>query len=209
MSHPSSASAWPDVACNYTSTGIARRSDGEQRHYASLNPGLQDFCRWFQGSASPRMRRMHLPAAIGLAFACAVGAAAAGPPADYKLQAEHTSTSPDGETTIEQYAKVDADGDYIWQFWARHGDTFTLLEPKQPDYAACFRFTNDSQWLVRMQKTGAGYSSLYLYRLRPQGFAVATRKPLSDLAWAYFDSLPASRKIRRPDFHIGADLVKG
>jgi hypothetical protein len=29
------------------------------------------------------------------------------------------------------------------------------------------------------------------------------------LAWAYFNSLPVSRKIRRPDFHIAADLVKG
>jgi hypothetical protein len=149
------------------------------------------------------MRRTYLPAAIGVLLACAVGATAAhaaGPPADYKLEAEHTSTSPDGATTIEQYAKVNADGDYTWQFWARHGDAFTLLEPEQPDYAAGFRFTNDSQWLVRMQKTGAGYSSLYLYRLRPQGFVAATRKPLSDLAWAYFNSLPPSRKIRRPNF---------
>ena len=158
------------------------------------------------------MRRTYLPAAIGVFVACAVAtvaAQAAGPPADYKLDAEYTATSPDGATTIEQYAKVDADGDYTWQFWARHGLAFTLLEPEQPDYAAGFRFTNDSQWLVRMQKTGAGYSSLYLYRLRPQGFVAATRKPLSDLAWAYFNSLPASRKIRRPDFHIAADLVKG
>jgi hypothetical protein len=158
------------------------------------------------------MRRTYLPAAIVVFLACALATAAAqaaGPPADYKLEAERTLTSPDGATTIEQYAKVDADGDYTWQFWARHGDTFTLLEPEQPDYAAGFRFTNDSQWLVRMQKTGAGYSSLYLYRLRPEGFAAATRKPLSDLAWAYFYSLPAARKIRRPNFHIEAGLVKG
>jgi hypothetical protein len=68
------------------------------------------------------MRRTYLPAAIGVFLACAVATAAAqaaGPPADYKLEAEHTSTSPDGATTIEQYAKVDADGDYTWQFWAR------------------------------------------------------------------------------------------
>jgi hypothetical protein len=156
------------------------------------------------------MRRTYLPAAIGVLFACALGTAqAASPSADYKLEAEHTLTSPDGATTIEQYAKVDAEGDYTWQFWARHGDAFTLLEPEQPDYAAGYRFTNDSQWLVRMQKTAAGYSSLYLYRLGPQGFAAATRKPLSDLAWAYFNSLPAARKIRRPNFHIEAGLVKG
>lgn len=45
--------------------------------------------------------------------------------------------------------------------------------------------------------------------MSPQGFVAATRKPLSDLAWAYFKSRPDSRKIRRPNFHIEADLVKG
>ena len=132
-------------------------------------------------------------------------------PAGSRLQdqPEYTSTSPDGATTVEQYARISADGDYTWQFWARHQDKLTLLEPEQPDYAAGFGFTSDSQWLVRMQKTGAGYASLYLYHLGPQGFAAATAKPLSDLAWAYFKRRPESRKIRWPDFHIEADLVKG
>jgi len=49
--------------------------------------------------------------------------------------------------------------------------------------------------------------SLYLYRLVPQGFV--TPKPLSELAWAYFKGLPDSRKIKKPDFHIEAGLVKG
>jgi len=138
-----------------------------------------------------------------------MAAQAVGPTADYKIDPEHTSTSPDGTTTVEQYAKIDADGGYTWQFWARHQDKLTLLKPEQADYAAGFRFINDSQWLVRMQKTGAGYASLYLYHLGPQGFVAATRKPLSDLAWAYFKSLPDARKIRRPNFHIQAGLVKG
>ena len=85
-----------------------------------------------------------------------------------------------------------------------------MLKPEQPDYSAGFEFTNNSQWLVRMQKAGAGYSDLYLYRLGPQGFVTATTKPLSDLAWRYFKSLPgASRKVKQPDFHIAADLVRG
>jgi len=153
-----------------------------------------------------------LAPAIGAFLACAVGTVAAqtvGPTADYKIDPEYTSTSPDGTITIEQYAKIGADGSYTWQFWARHQDKLTLLKPEQPDYAAGFRFTNDSQWLVRMQKTAAGYASLYLYRLGPQGFVAATRKPLSDLAWTYFGSLPESRKIKRPNFHIAAGLVKG
>ena len=132
-----------------------------------------------------------------------------GPTADYKINPEHTSTSPNGKTTIEQYAKIGADGDYTWQFWARHQDKLTMLEPEQPDYAAGFRFTNDSQWLVRMQKTGSGSADLYLYRLGPQGFVAATPKPLSELAWAYFESHPDSRKFGTPEDHIEADLVKG
>jgi hypothetical protein len=158
------------------------------------------------------MNRNYLASSIGVFFACAIGTMAAqagGPTADYKIDPDYTSTSPDSTTTIEQYARIGADGSYTWQFWARHQDKLTLLKPEQSDYPAGFRFTNDSQWLVRMQKTGAGYASLYLYRLGPQGFVAATPKPLSDLAWAYFKSLPDSRKIRRPNFHIEAALVKG
>jgi hypothetical protein len=132
-----------------------------------------------------------------------------GPPADYKIQPEYTSTSPDGTTTIEQFAKINADGDYTWQFWARRQDTRSLLGPVQPDYLAGFRFTHDSQWLVRMQKTGSGEASLYLYHLAPQGFVAATAKPLSDLAWAYFKSRPDAKKIKAPDFHFAAGLVAG
>jgi hypothetical protein len=137
------------------------------------------------------------------------GAQPAGPPAAYKIHTEHTVTSPDGKTTIEQYAKESADGDYTWQFWARREDKRALLEPEQPDYAAGFRFTKDSRWVVRMQKTGSGASSLYLYRLGPHGFAAATAKPLGDLAWAYFKTHPDAKKIGMPDYHISAGLVKG
>ena len=153
-----------------------------------------------------------MTSSIGVFFACVIGTAAAqsaGPAADYKMSSEYTATSPDGATKVEQYAKISSDGDYTWQFWARHQDKLTLLEPEQPDYAAGFRFTNDSQWLVRMQKTAAGEGTLYLYHLGPQGFAAATRKPLGDLAWAYFNSRPDSRKIKKPDFHIEAVLLKG
>ena len=31
-------------------------------------------------------------------------------------------------------------------------------------YPAGFRFSRNSQWLVRMQKLGAGYHTLFLYR---------------------------------------------
>jgi hypothetical protein len=139
------------------------------------------------------MKLDHLIASTGLFLAVAVGtvsARPAGPAADFKIDPEHTATSPDGTTTIEQYAKIASDGDYTWQFWARRPNTLTLLKPEQPDYAAGFRFTNDSRWLVRMQKTGSGEASLYLYRLGPQGFVAATSKPLD--GWR-----SANRHVRR------------
>ena len=85
----------------------------------------------------------------------------------------------------------------------------TLLWPKQQDYSADFRFTHDSRWLVRSQKTGSGEGSLFLYKLGPQGCVAATKKPLSELAWHFFYNQPASRKIIKPNFHIYAALPKG
>jgi len=132
---------------------------------------------------------------------------AAGPPAGYTIDPEFTAKSPDGAITIEQYENK---ADYKWQFWVRREGTFTLLDPELADYPAGFRFTNDLKWLVRMQKTGSGESTLYLYRLGPQGFVPATRKPLGDLAWAYFKSRPEWRKVKKaPEYHITATLVKG
>ena len=160
---------------------------------------------------SPRMNWKYPAALIGLLLACTIGTMvqAAGPSADYEINSDYTVKSPDDTTTVEQYDKTAADGDLTWQFWARRPDSLSMLQPEQPDYAAGFRFTTDSRWLVRMQKTGSGEAGLYLYKLGPQGFVAATAKPFSDLAWNYFKSLPNSRKIRKPDFHIDADLVKG
>ena len=100
---------------------------------------------------------------IGLLAVCGIGvcsistaaAQPAGPPAGYNIDPEFTEKSPDGAITIEQYVNKETD-DWKWQFWARHQDKLTMLKPEQPDYPAGFRFTNDSQWLVRMQKTGSG-----------------------------------------------------
>ncbi len=149
---------------------------------------------------------------IGLSAAAAVGAAIAAPaapPAGYKIDAQFTAASPDGATTIEEYFKDDPDNGYSWQFWVRRADSLQLLDAKPSDYPADFRFTNNGRWLVRLQKTGAGYADLYLYRLRPSGFAAATTKPLSDLAWAYFYRRSESHKHPKPNLHISAGLVKG
>ena len=143
---------------------------------------------------------------------CGIGMAAAqpaGPPAGYNIDTEFTEKSPDGAIAIEQYENKETDN-YKWQFWVRREGTFTLLDPEPADYPAGFRFTNDLKWLVRMQKTGSGESTLYLYRLGPQGFVPATKKPLGDLAWAYFKSRPEWRKVKKdPEYHIVANLLKG
>jgi len=147
---------------------------------------------------------------FGLVLACAIGPAVAAEPAvDYKMEAEDTAKSPDGATVIEQYRKQ-TDDDVSWQFWIRRDGTMSLLNAEPAGYAAGFRFTNDSKWLVRMQKTGSGESTLYLYRQGPQGFVPATKKPLGDLAWAYFKSRPEWRKVKKdPEYHISAGLLKG
>ena len=147
--------------------------------------------------------------AIGIATVGAVAAQPAGPPAGYELQPEHTKTSADGATTIEQYVDKTTD-EWKWQFWARRQDAFTQLGPEQADYAAGFVFTNDLKWIVRVQKIGSGTSTLYLYRLGPKGFVAANRKPLGDLAWAYMKTRPDWRKIRKaPEYHDNAFLEGG
>jgi hypothetical protein len=150
--------------------------------------------------------------ALVLLFATAAGAAAsppAGPPAGFTVDTEFTEKSPDGATTVEQYKKLAPDESYNWQFWARRADTFSFLAPEQESYPADFRFTNDGRWLMRMQKTGSGELTTYLYKLGPNGFVPATSKPIGDLAWAFFYSRRESRRVMKPDFHMGAGLLKG
>ncbi len=154
------------------------------------------------------------PSLIGLVVVCvlSIGAAAAppaDPPAGYNIDPEFTEKSPDGAIAIEQYENKDPD-DYKWQFWVRREGTFTLLDPKPADYPAGFRFTQDLKWLVRIQKTGSGESTIYLYHLGPQGFVAATKKPLGDLAWAYFKTRPEWRKLKKvPEYHMSVSLLKG
>ena len=141
---------------------------------------------------------------IGLLVVCAIGvcsigtaaAQPAGPPAGYDINPEFTEKSPDGAIASSNTREKETD-EYQWQFWVRWEGTFTLLDPEPADYPAGFRLTNDLKWLVRMQKTGSGESTLYLYRLAPQGFVPATKKPLGDLAWAISRVGPSGERSRR------------
>jgi hypothetical protein len=152
---------------------------------------------------------------IGLLVVCGIGvcnigcatAQPAAPPAGYTIDPEFTETSPGGAITIEQYLNKDTDN---WQVWMRRDGAFVLLDSRPSYYPAGFRFTRDVKWLVRMQKTGSGEATLYLYRLGSQGAVPVTRKPFGDLVWAYFKSRPAWRKVRKePEYHVSANLVRG
>jgi len=134
-----------------------------------------------------------------------------GPGSDFTFEPKNTVFSPDKTLSVEQYSKLDATSNsYSWEFWIREGNHLSLLnEEPNKFYPAGFRFTNDLQWLIRMQKTGAGEGTLFLYRKTLQGFVAATSKPLGELAWDYFNSLPDSESIIKPDFHKTAMLIKG
>jgi hypothetical protein len=156
-----------------------------------------------------------------LCVATATTADAAGPRAGFKPNAEHTVTSPDRTLRVEQYYKELKDQGVLYQFWSfdrDHRHPF-LLNPGEGDdlagYAAGFRFSPDSQWLVRMQKLGAGYQTLFLYRRQGYRFLPATTQPLGDLAWDYFFSMPAAKGMQRDPndryslHHAAVNLVKG
>jgi hypothetical protein len=160
--------------------------------------------------------------ALLLALATVAPAGADGPRAGFKLDPEATVfTSPDQKVRVEQYSKDRKDGGLLYQFWTFDSDRrhAFLLNPGEGDdlagYAAGFRFSPDSQWLVRMQKLGAGYQTFFLYRRKGYQFSPATTKPLGDLAWDYFFSTPASKGMHRDPKdpyaldHATAGLVKG
>jgi len=135
--------------------------------------------------------------------------------------ADHTFTSPDGQVRVEQYSRKKDEYDLVYQFWTfdqKHLHGALLNRNEDTDlagYPAGFRFSRNSQWLVRMQKLGAGYHTLFLYRRTGDQFSTATPKPLGDMAWDYFFSQPVSRKMHRKSSdrdslnHLQVHLVQG
>ena len=151
---------------------------------------------------------------IGLFVACTIGvcsgaaaAPPAAPPANYKIEEKYTRRSPDGAIAIEQYLNKDTD-DWKWQFWVRRQGAFTLLDPEAAGYPADFIFTDDLKWIVRVQKLGAGTSTLHLYRLTSRGYLRPGKKPLGELAWDYLKTRPDWRKlVKAPEYHTSAYLL--
>ena len=89
-----------------------------------------------------------------------------GPGRKFKRLADETTTSPDRQIRIEQYSRDLGDWKITHQFWTfgKSGKPASLLNRNEDadlaGYPAGFRFSPDSQWLVRMQKLGAGYQTL-------------------------------------------------
>jgi len=169
------------------------------------------------------LRRTGVVLSLLLGLATAMPAHSAGPGPEFKLRtdADDKFISPDNQIRVEQYAADKDDEGFLYQFWTfdEKREHASLLNPgettDQAGYPAGFRFSPDSQWLVRMQKTGAGFQDLFLYRRSGFEFSSATKKPLSEMAWDYFWASPASKKLHRNPkdrdslSHVFAALVKG
>lgn len=146
---------------------------------------------------------------LGIAAIGTVAAQPAAPPKGYEIYEKYTRKSPDGSVTIEQYLNQETD-DWKWLFFARTKDTFTLLDREPAGYGAGFVFSNDLKWIIREQKLGSGTSTLHLYRLTPQGYVAAGKKPFGELAWAYMKSTPDWRKlVKVPEYHDTVYLEDG
>jgi len=150
------------------------------------------------------------------------------PSAEYRFadDSEHTFPSPDGTVQVEQYSK-ELLNSLIWQMWVFdsahiHGSLLNTGEtdavPGQPGglsavaayayHPAEFRYTPNSQWLVRLQKLDGGDSTLFLYHRTGDKFAPATTQPLGDLAWFFYSTQPETNAVR-PLTHRQAELIDG
>lgn len=142
--------------------------------------------------------------------------AGAAPARGYVLQndRDYRCLSPDGRFRVEQYRKDAPDGatsSWLFEVLDSRNHCRTLVDAAPTEYyGAAFRFSPDSGWLVRMQKTGAGCSTLFLYKRDGSRFVEATRQPLGELAWQYYASVRARLRLPEPvSYHVSADLIQG
>jgi len=80
----------------------------------------------------------------------------------FTIDPEGTYIASDNSFRIDQSKNKD----YLFKMWATDSITNyrTLLNRNEETrYMAGFRSTPNEKWLVRMQKTGAGWQTLFLY----------------------------------------------
>jgi hypothetical protein len=165
------------------------------------------------------LRRVGLLLLLGLATA--TSAKAAGPDGMFKPGAYASFDSPDQTVRVEQFSKDMGDDGFLFQFWTfdrtrKHASLLNKGEDTDTaGYAAGFRFSPDSRWLIRMQKLGSGVQTLYLYKRTGDRFVSATTKPLGDAAWDFFFTQPAAAGVRKDPKdpytldHMQAGLIQG
>ena len=130
--------------------------------------------------------------------------------ASFKLMPEHTFDAPDKSSRVQLYGQH-TENDFKVRIWVVDTATQkrTLLdEIPDNEYAAGFRYTPDSQWLVRMQKLGAGWHTVYLYHKEGDEFKPATKSALGDVAWNFLASQNLL-KGKTPINHLAANLTRG
>jgi hypothetical protein len=136
------------------------------------------------------------------------------PAPNFKLSDQPSFTSPDGMLTVEPYIQQPLGDSAHFEFWVfdksrKHACQLNRGETGDSSvYPAGFRFSPNSEWLVRMQKTDAGTSTLFLYHREGLRFVPATARALGDLAWDYFDTLPDSQ-IATGNLSPETDLIAG
>lgn len=149
------------------------------------------------------LQRTGLVLLLGFASVATARADMPGSEMTRMTEADDTFTSPDGQVIIEQYWKDKGEYDRVYEYWAfdaKHEHGVLLNRDQYTDdarYPAGFRFSPNSQWVVRMQKLGSGTHTLFLYRRNGSQFSEATPKPLGDMVWDYFYSQPISRQMHR------------
>jgi hypothetical protein len=156
-----------------------------------------------------------------LGLAAATPAKADGPGSLFKRVTDGRFVAPDRTVRVEQYYKDTGDQGYLYQFWIfdRANKHPVLLNKDETTddagYQAGFRFSPNSQWLVRMQKIGSGTHTLHLYKRTGDSFAEATEKPLGDAAWDFFFTQKEAEGVRHDPKdpytldHMMVGLLKG
>lgn len=130
--------------------------------------------------------------------------------------APFVNISPDKTIRLEELSKDMPDGGVLFTYKISDPSNqhVSILNSADTEdlaaYPAGFRFSPNSQWLIRMQKIAAGESTLFLYKRSGFAFVPATaKKSLGDLAWDYYFSLPDSHGIDRNNLSPETILVKG
>ena len=123
------------------------------------------------------------------------------------------TTVPSGRYRIvQQYnaPKDKPDGDGFWDtvlHFADHSkpDAILATAPDHYPWSADYHISPDEQWVLRIQKTGSGENSAFLYRVESSGRIWRSEQRLDDLACG---TATAGSNLSRDDYyHVGVEFV--